>query len=264
MYRAIRLSRTMRAEAALAALHPARGPFPWLAGLALAGLLATAFLAEGPVSLPGICGSLSLAITLDAALLAARLLSPGALLFAWLLMLVAMMPPLLVQPVVHIWHSSLAARRSRALALFAFGYASVWVAAGGLLIPGAVMLRIAAPGGGAAVAVAIAIVWSCSPAAQAARNRCHRVYRLAPFGLVADRDCLGHGARTGLACAAACWPWMLVPMTIHSFHVGTMLVAALVLFAERLAPSRPPRWQWPPALEVLGGLLRAQKVFGKL
>src|SRR6187399_538367 len=111
----------MRAEAALAAFSP-RGPLPWLAGLALAGLLASATLAAGPASLPGLCGSLGLAATANIALLIARLASPGALLFAWLLMVLAMMPPLLAQQVIHVWHSSLAARRSRALALFALGY----------------------------------------------------------------------------------------------------------------------------------------------
>jgi predicted metal-binding membrane protein len=254
----------MRAEAALAAFDPARGPLPWLAGLALAGMIASAALASGPMSLPGFCGSFGLSATLDTAFLVAQLSSPGALLLAWLLMLVAMMPPLLAQPVVHVWHSSLAARRPRALALFALGYASVWMAMAGVLIPGAIALRLAASDKAAVLALALALAWSCSPTAQAARNRCHRVYRLAPFGLAADRDCFGHGWRTGLVCAAACWPWMLVPMTVDGLHLGVMPAVTLILLAERIAPPRPPRWRWPPAFEILGRLLPAQKVFGKL
>jgi predicted metal-binding membrane protein len=253
----------MRAEAALAAFDPARGPLPWLAGLALAGLLATATLAAGPASLPGLCGSLGIAATANVALLAARLASPGALLFAWLLMLLAMMPVLLSQQVVHVWHCSFSARRRRALGLFALGYAAVWIAAGLVLIPGAVVLRIVAPDAGPVVALVLALAWSASPAAQAARNRCHRVYRLAPFGWAADRDCFAHGLRTATACTTACWPWMLVPMTVGQLHVGAMLAVTLVLLAERLAPPRPARWQRPPLFEVLARLRPAREAFAR-
>ena len=45
-------------------------------------------------------------------------------------MLLAMMPPLLAMPLMHVYWSSLPRRRVRALACFVGAYGSVWLAAG--------------------------------------------------------------------------------------------------------------------------------------
>ena len=69
-----------------------------------------------------------------------------ALLAGWLAMLLAMMPPLLAQPVLHVWWSSLRPRRPWALFLFGSAYTAVWMGAGAVLIPAAMALRLTIPG----------------------------------------------------------------------------------------------------------------------
>lgn len=239
-----------------------RGALPWLLAIAAAGLILSASLADS-VRLPALCGSLSLAAIGHQALLEVSITSPGLLAASWLVMLVAMMPPVLVQPVMHIRHRSPARRRWRALGLFAAGYAGIWMAAGLLLVPAGVLLRIVAPAAAAPVAaLLLALAWSGSPAGQAARNRCHRLYRIAPFGRPADRDALRHGLLTGTFCAAACWPWMLLPMVVDGWHMAAMIVVAMILIAERAAPGARVAWRIPPVFQMLAALGRPQKVVG--
>lgn len=212
-----------------------------------------------------ICGSIRRVGLADLGLVFGPLWSPASLPVAWLVMLMAMMPPLVAMPVAHVWRSSLAGRRPQALALFGLGYAMVWFSVGVLLIPAMIILRLVMPGTGVEmVALVFAVAWNCSPAAQAARNRCHRLHRIGAFGRSADRECLAHGMMSGAACVSACWPWMLATMMFDSGHLIVMAAVTLVLFAERIAPPGRCKWQLPPALSVLWALRPAQKVFGKL
>lgn len=214
-------------------------------------------------SLPEICGAVGLAGLTGGAPLLVAVLSPTGLVTGWLLMVAAMMPPLLGQQINHVWNSSFRRRRGRALAFFSLGYGLVWLTLGALLIPLTIGLRTAAPGWRAsAIALLAAILWSCSPAAQMARNRCHRLDRIGAFGWAADRDCIKQGISTGLPCAAACWAWMLIPLTIERLHVPAMLAVGVALFLERLAPPRSPSWCWPPAPAVFRALLRPRNVAG--
>ncbi len=230
------------------------GSLSWLLAISLsAGLLSYA--ADSSADFPVICGALGLSGLADGAPLLIAILSPAGLAAGWLLMLTAMMPPLLGQPVNHVWNSSFSHRRARALAWFGLGYTAVWFALGALLVPLTIYLRMAASGWrAAALAIFVAVLWSCSPAAQAARNRCHRLGRIGAFGWPADRDCIKQGLATGIACAAACWPWMIVPLTIDRFHLAVMLAVSVTLFLERLAPPGSPRWRWPPAAAVFCAL----------
>jgi predicted metal-binding membrane protein len=169
-----------------------------------------------------------------------------------------MMPPLVAQPVSHVWQSSFRARRARAAALFGLSYAAMWVAAGLALVPAAIVLMAVLPGAPALLAALLMVLlWSASPPAQAARNRCHRVRRIGAFGRAADLDCLAQGVVTGRDCIAACWPWMILPMTAGIMHVAAMLAVTLVLFAERLSPAGPVRWRIPPAWEAVAALRRS-------
>jgi len=107
-------------------------------------------------------------------------------------MLLAMMPPLLAMPLMHVCWSSLPRRRVRALAYFALGYGFVWLAAGPILIALAVLLRLVTGGTTPAFASAllIAMVWRASPWQRAALNHGHRLRRIGLFGWAADRECL--------------------------------------------------------------------------
>jgi predicted metal-binding membrane protein len=240
------------------------GSLPWLLIVSVTACILS-LLADCWARLPEICGAVSLIGLTGSTPLLLALLSPAGLVTGWLLMVTAMMLPLLGQPINHVWSLSFRDRRPRALACFGFGYALVWLAAGASLIPLTIGLRIAAPGWKAsAIALAAAILWSCSPAAQRARNRCHRLRRIGAFGWAADRDCVKQGISTGMPCAAACWAWMLIPLTTERFHFPAMLAVSLALFLERIGPPSSARWRSPPATATLSAMFRSQKVVGSL
>ena len=161
----------------------------------------------------------------------------------WALMLLAMMPPLVAAPLMHITVSSLPHRRSRAIAVFASGYATVWLAAGPVLFMMSALLQSLTGGAAFAAAMLIAIVWAISPWQQLALNRCCRLRRIGLFGLDADRDCVTFGLLHGLWCIAACWAWMLLPLTAGAAHVPVMTAAGLIMFRQRLGQPRVPRWR---------------------
>lgn len=234
------------------------GPLPWLFALSAAGLVAASAMPEtGRFS--SLCGPIGFAGLASAELWRALIWSPATLFLAWFWMVVAMMPPLVSQPVSHVWQASFRARRARAVALLGLGYAATWMTAGLALVPTAVVLVAKLPDAAAApVAILMAVVWSASPPAQAARNRCHRVRRIGAFGRAADWDCLAQGVSTGGACVVACWPWMIVPMTLDGLHVPAMIAVTVILFAERLSPAGPVRWRIPPAWEVTASLRRSR------
>lgn len=245
-------------------LSTASPPLRGLALVAAGGFIASALLPASQ-GLSALCGALG-RIPLSELRLA---LGPGwsawPALAEWSLMVAAMMPLLIADPVDNVWRSSIASRRPRALGLFALGYASLWVAAAIMLVPAAVVMLFLAPGSFAFLgALALALTWSASPAAQEARNLCHRRHRVGAFGPRADRECLAHGLRTGAACVMTCWPWMLVPITVAAAHVPAMAAVTLVLFCERIVPAGTPRWQVPPVVETLRAVFQRQKVFGRL
>ena len=164
--------------------------------------------------------------------------SPAALVAGWALMVLAMMPPLIARPLLHVHAQSLARRRLRAMLLFGAGYGSVWLAAGVVLLPLAWLLPISA------VAL-LALVWQVSPIKQACLNRCHRLPALSAFGLAADLDALGFGVGHALWCVGTCGPLMLLA---ESVQAGTgllvaMPLAALFMLAERFERPGPFTWR---------------------
>jgi predicted metal-binding membrane protein len=238
-------------------------PLPWLFALAGVATAASAILPK-VLQIPELCGApVARFAVADLPLALGPEWSVTWLVAGWLVMVVAMMAPLLGQPLGHVWRSSLPGRRPWALLLFAIGYLLAWSAAGVVLVPAAAMLKLSLPeGAAAAVGQSIALLWSASPGCQRARNRCHRTYSLAACGRRADRDCLVYGTRWGLPCAAACWPWMLATMCVDQAHAAAMVIVAIVLFLERMAPPSVPVWQLPPAVQALRALLPPQKVLG--
>jgi predicted metal-binding membrane protein len=241
--------------------HLTGGPLPWLLGLAAAGSVATAW--SGPGAIPALCGGLERVNLSELRLAMGPQWSVSHLVVGWLVMVFAMMPPLLAQPVLHVWRSSLASRRPRALLLFGCGYAMMWLAAGALLVPAAIGLKLAAGSAAQVVALCGGLAWSCSPIAQEARNACHRMRRVSVFGRTADTDCLRFGLCIGRSCLMACWPWMLVPIMFDEFHWLAMALVSIFLFTERLAPPAPATWRIPPTLVVARSLTATQKVLGK-
>jgi len=207
-------------------------------GLLLVSLAAWAMLLIGGswLNLPAYCGAsarfvapgwagLELALVLN---------PPGGLAAAWLVMLLAMMPPMLDRPLGSLLDRG-ARRRPRAAGLFLLGYGAVWMSAGAMLILLAICLRALLPGPGAPIlALLSAAVWQVSPWKQHCLNRCR--------GLAADRDALRFGLAHGGWCVGACWALMALPLTIESGHYAVMALVTLFLAGERHRRPRPPAW----------------------
>ncbi len=228
------------------------GPLPCLLGFgatAYLGLALTPF--GGQVS--AICGQIGPGEVL--ALPWAWGLGP--LLADWAMMVVAMMTPLVSVQVAQIWWSSRKERAPVAVAAFLAAYWSSWVVAAMALVP----LALAAGSvlGNALdlpASLAGALVYGASPWAGRARNLCHRAGPVPAFGPGILTDSARSGLRVGAACIGACWPWMLVPVTVQSAHVPAMLLVGLYLFAERIAPPAPAVWRVPPGVTTILGHYR--------
>ncbi|CAN5480025.1 hypothetical protein BH11PSE4_BH11PSE4_03360 [soil metagenome] len=205
------------------------------AGWALLALQDTSYAVPAPC--------LSAATSAAAGLIAALTLNPPLWLgLAWLAMLAAMMPPLLAQPLLYLWHRSLRHRRMRAIALFVVGYGTVWLAAGLVLTLLAIVLDALSPLPGVALAWLIALAWQSTPLKQSCLNRCHRQAPLAAFGLRADADALQYGLSHGAWCAGACWALMLIPPMAGRIHLVVMVTVMLIQVVERARQSQAPRW----------------------
>lgn len=239
---------------------------PWPLLFATAGLgLALSIYNAGHAAHPTFCSSvagLSIVMLWPTVLKAEFALNPlNRLLADWALMLVAMMPPLLAMPLMHVWRSSLPRRRLRASVGFLLGYGALWMAAGPILTVLALLLQLTVAEAALAGALLIASLWSASPWHRVALNRGHRMRRIGLFGWAADRDCLIFGMTHGLWCIASCWAWMLVPLLGGAWHIPIMLFAGAMMLAERLTPADRPRWRWPAIFPQLdpGSVFTARK-----
>ena len=235
----------------------ARAPGPLLFASAGFGLILSAR-GVSHATLPAFCGADTARLLLalgwhDALELALALNPPARLLADWALMLLAMMPPLLAVPLMHVWRSSLPRRRVWALANFALGYVSVWMMAGPILIGLALLLQLVAGERALAFAGALllATLWSASPWQRIALNRGHRLSWIGLFGWAADRDCLTFGVIHAVWCIASCWAWMLAALAVAWWHIPAMIFAAVVMLSERLAAPDRPRWRLPAFLSLL-------------
>lgn len=195
----------------------------------------------------------------DGLLSALVLNPPDALALSWFAMMLAMMPLLLEQPLLHLWRRSLRRRQWRAVTLFAIGYGVIWLAAGVALTGIALTINaIVAVATSASVTTAsvtsiafgvlLAGGWAVTPFRQHALNRCHRRPSLAAFGVAADGDALHYGVTHGVWCVGACWPVMLLPLLAVDWHVPVMALASLWLLSERYRPPRAARWGIKSAL----------------
>jgi predicted metal-binding membrane protein len=163
----------------------------------------------------------------------------------WPLMLTAMMAPLLLPALRHVYARSLPSRRWRALTLVTAIYAATWSAGGLLLDALATGLRAGAGQGGTAVAfgVSLAVLWQLSPLKQRCLNRYHAHPPLAAFGRAADLDVLRFGGAHGLWCLGSCWALMLLPLLSGGSELVVMAIVALWIWAERFDPPAVPAWQ---------------------
>lgn len=231
----------------LAALRDTPWPLLCASLLGWLGLLAL----ERRLAAPGYCGAWVLERPgggWDALLAALWLNPPMQWSPSWLLMLLAMMAPLLADPLRQLWLRSLARKRALALTLYCCGYLLPWLAAGlPLHLLGLALLTFsAAPWQAFAAACAIAWLWQAAPPRLYSLQACHRQPRLSPFGWPAAWSALRSGLAGGVWCVGACWAWMLPPLLGGGGHLPLMAAISLWLLLERRRPEgAPPLWSWP-------------------
>jgi hypothetical protein len=156
----------------------------------------------------------------------------------WLLMTIAMMVPLVVDPIRTTAARSLWRRRHRAIAAFLAGYLLPWGFAGLFVAAFVVSVRpdewhhlpVAV-----ASAFAIAAAWQVAPARRRALLSCHRTAPIAPDGWRATRDCVTYGWTIGTSCLASCAPLMLVCI-VSGHSVAAMSIVTMIGIAERTTP----------------------------
>jgi predicted metal-binding membrane protein len=132
-----------------------------------------------------------------------------------------MMLPLMLGAVRHVASSGRGLGRHRAIAEFAAGYLTVWMAAM-LLITRTWSTAAALLGSTVVVGIVIAAaaLWEVAPAKQGQLRRCARKVPIAESGWRADADCARFGAVAGAACVASCWALMAVCVAFaHSLPV---------------------------------------------
>ena len=158
----------------------------------------------------------------------------------WGLMVVAMMVPMMLEPLRWVAFQSFRHRRHRAILLFLIGFLLPWMLVG-IAVTWLRTLEwsqnpLLAPG-----MFALAALWALVPARRHALVLCHARVPLAPSGLKADRDCSRFGLIIGASCVATCGFLMLACATTgHNLlaMLGGTTLAALEFRAFRPASHR--------------------------
>lgn len=226
---------------------------PALFALSASAYVALAVLPQGG-RVAEFCGNIRLSEIWRLAQAVPWLLSPSQLFIDWGLMVIAMMTPLIASPSAHVRRSVPPDRRTAAALVFLCAYWAIWCASFIILFPLAVALStFAGDQANLPICLALALVFSASPLAQTARNACHKILRIAPFGTKTWIDSAAQGVISGTRCVAACWPWMLVPLAYQDGHTALMILVGIYLFAERIAPPSTAAWRIPPGFETLFG-----------
>lgn len=161
----------------------------------------------------------------------------------WPVMLTAMMAPLLIPALRHVYARSLPRRRQRAVALLIAAYAATWTAGGLILYAVAVVLRETSRQASVAVAIFAVLLWQVSPLKQRCLNRHHAHPPIAAFGRAADVDVLRFGGVHALWCLGSCWALMLLPLLAGGGHLAVMAAVTLWVWAEAFATPAAPGWR---------------------
>jgi len=161
------------------------------------------------------------------------LASPAQIGAAWLLMLVAMMTPLVADPLQHLWC------RKPAIVVFLACYFGIWLSMAPILIGIALLLDVAdglagMPAGLSAAVLALA--WQATPWKRACLDRCRRRPGLDAVG---DVSALRDGIAQGGWCVGACWALMLVPLAAGQAHLPAMALVSAIMIGERRRSPRP-------------------------
>ena len=174
-----------------------------------------------------------------------EVLSIGAFLVAWLAMMSAMMFPA-ISPVVRLYARAAAAGRVAPLPAFVAGYIAVWTTVG---LPGYVGWRVlmdpvaqGRPWAGRLAGIVLlgAALWQLTPLKSVCLRHCRSPLSFfLRFGRSVTRPlgALRMGARHGLYCLGCCWALMAILVAMGTMNVAWMAGLALLILAEKNAPS---------------------------
>jgi predicted metal-binding membrane protein len=160
---------------------------------------------------------------------------------AWFAMLLAMAPPLLLEPLTHLKTPSTSVARWRDIGIFLLGYSIAWTLAVPALIVLATGLNllgqiwtVSPP----LLGCAIALTWQATPLKRRARELCHRPPAIHGGNAHTARRPAWFGLVNGAGCAGSCWALMLIPMTITGDGRLLMIVITFVALVERRFSAR--------------------------
>lgn len=168
----------------------------------------------------------------------------------WTLMTVAMMFPLLIEPVRitaarSFWH-----RRNRAIAGFLLGYLGSWIVPGLIASAAVTLLRGRLPTAWlAASGFMLASLWQFTRWKRLGLRLCHQTRPLAPIGWRADRDCILYGAMIARACMLSCGG-LMAACALAGHAMSAMVVATAIAFLQR-KPAAPGNWMMGAALACI-------------
>ena len=148
----------------------------------------------------------------------------------WVLMVIAMMFPLLNEPVRHVAFSVRRSDRGRAVLCFLIGYTLLWTVAGVIfgLLP---LNRVI----GACLFVLAAIsIWLPGRGVRMTKCSLTMPIRIHGSGLYADS--LRYGLRMGIICIQLCWVPMIALVLSHHNVLLMYLVTVVLLFERYLVP----------------------------
>jgi predicted metal-binding membrane protein len=163
----------------------------------------------------------------------------------WPLMLTAMMAPLLIPALRHVYARSLPRRRGLAITLLIAGYAATWFVGWLILHAVASAVRTTMPQDGAVIAVGLlaAVLWQLSAGKQVCLNRRHAHPPIAAFSRAADTDVLRFGVTHAFWCIGSCWALMLLPLLYGDSHLIVMAIVTLWIWAEPFDTPVRPTWR---------------------
>jgi predicted metal-binding membrane protein len=160
-------------------------------------------------------------------------------LLMWAVMVAATMLPLVAWNLRVVGQKSPRERRRRATIETAAGWASVWLAAGAVVVPGLMLAGEAVPRVVTVTGLcAAAVAWQSSRVKRVAVARCHRSFA-PPLVPSASGACLRFGQSLGRDCLVACWPGMVL-MSVAGHHLLTVVPLAWLSWRDRRRPHDRP------------------------
>jgi hypothetical protein len=177
-------------------------------------------------------------------------------------MVIAMMFPLLNEPVKHVAHSVKAKDRNKAVFCFLSGYSMVWMILGlsMLTVPHffgwldrnsshwtAVIMR------SSGFVLATVFVWL--PSRPLKMVKCSQTMPIRIEGLPLVSDTLSYGCKMGKICLDICWPQMTA-IVLYAHNIFLMYIVTIVLIYERYHlphTSKIPGFIWAAVALMLFG-----------